>query len=98
MLEMIETISENPICPHCEKELSRIFAKKIKQYSESRQLYSFADYMAEAHSKRVGLLAAFINGAREFCTRRGISYLMANTEVPVDQLVGNYLRKRGLVR
>ncbi len=43
-------------------------------------------------------LAAFIDGAREFCTRRGMMYLMANTEMPVDQLVTKYLRERGLVR
>ena len=43
-------------------------------------------------------LAAFVDGAREFCTRRGMNYLMANTNVPVETLVGNYLRKRGLVR
>lgn len=43
-------------------------------------------------------LAAFLDGAREFCTRRGIHYLMANTDIPVDQLVSSYLRKRGLVR
>ena len=43
-------------------------------------------------------LAAFISGAQEFCTRRGIHYLMANTSIPVDQLVSSYLRRRGLVR
>ena len=43
-------------------------------------------------------LASFLENAREFCTRRGIHYLMANTNVPVDQLVSSYLRKRGLVR
>jgi uncharacterized protein (DUF58 family) len=43
-------------------------------------------------------LAAFIDGAREFCTRRGMNYLMANSATPVDQLVANYLRRRGLVR
>ena len=43
-------------------------------------------------------LAAFLDGAREFCTRRGMSYMMTSTETPVDQLVSNYLRKRGLVR
>ena len=43
-------------------------------------------------------LASFVDGAREFCTRRGMSYLLANTNVPVETLVGNYLRKRGLVR
>ena len=43
-------------------------------------------------------LAAFIDGAREFCTRRGINYLMTSTRTPVDQLVSSYLRQRGLVK
>lgn len=43
-------------------------------------------------------LAGFVDGAREFCTRRGMSYLMTSTDTPVDQLVGSYLRQRGLVR
>ena len=43
-------------------------------------------------------LAAFVNGAREFCTRRGMNYTMASSDTPVEQLVANYLRKRGLVR
>ena len=43
-------------------------------------------------------LASFIDGAREFCARRGMNYLMTSTETPVEKLVANYLRKRGLVR
>jgi len=43
-------------------------------------------------------LAGFIDGAREFCTRRGMSYLMTSTDTPVDKLVSNYLRQRGLVK
>lgn len=43
-------------------------------------------------------LAAFVDGAKDYCTRRGMSYLMVSTETPVDKLVGTYLRKRGLVR
>jgi uncharacterized protein (DUF58 family) len=43
-------------------------------------------------------LATFVDGAREFCTRRGMSYLMVSTQTPVETLVGSYLRKRGLVR
>ncbi|REK17525.1 MAG: DUF58 domain-containing protein [Planctomycetota bacterium] len=43
-------------------------------------------------------LGAFVDGAREFCNRRGMHYLLASNQVPVDQLVSNYLRKRGLVR
>ncbi len=43
-------------------------------------------------------LAGFIEGAREFCTRRGINYLMTSTATPVDQVVSGYLRRKGLVR
>jgi uncharacterized protein (DUF58 family) len=43
-------------------------------------------------------LAAFVDSARDFCNRRGMNYLLANTQVPVDQLIASYLRKRGLVR
>lgn len=43
-------------------------------------------------------LAAFVQGARDFCTRRGMSYVMTSSQTPVEQLVSTYLRKRGLVR
>jgi uncharacterized protein (DUF58 family) len=43
-------------------------------------------------------VAAFVDGAREFCVRRGMTYLMASTDTSVETLVANYLRKRGLVR
>lgn len=43
-------------------------------------------------------LAAFIHGAREFCGRRGMNYLLTRTDVPVEQLVTKYLRQRGLVK
>jgi uncharacterized protein (DUF58 family) len=43
-------------------------------------------------------LAAFVDGAREFCARRGMNYLMTSTRTPVDQLVSNYLRQRGLTK
>ena len=43
-------------------------------------------------------VAAFIDGARDYCTRRGMVYLMTSTETPVEKLVSNYLRGRGLIR
>jgi uncharacterized protein (DUF58 family) len=43
-------------------------------------------------------LAAFIDGAKSFCNRRGMSYLLARNDLPVDQLVTRYLRTRGLIR
>jgi uncharacterized protein (DUF58 family) len=43
-------------------------------------------------------LAAFVESAKEFCTRRGIVYLLARNDVPVERLIQGYLRERGLVR
>jgi len=43
-------------------------------------------------------LAAFVDRARDFCTRRGMIYLLARNEVPVEDLISGYLRTRGLVR
>jgi uncharacterized protein (DUF58 family) len=43
-------------------------------------------------------LASFIDGARGFCTKRGMAYMLAQNQLPVEQLIGNYLRQRGLVR
>jgi uncharacterized protein (DUF58 family) len=43
-------------------------------------------------------LGAFVSGAQEFCNRRGMNYLLANNQTPVKDLIGSYLRRRGLVR
>ena len=43
-------------------------------------------------------LESFCSGARDFCNRRGITYLFTTNEQPFDRLILNYLRERGLVR
>lgn len=43
-------------------------------------------------------LAAFIEQARRFCAQRGMTYLMASSDQGADELVGKYLRERGLIR
>lgn len=43
-------------------------------------------------------LNSFINGAKDFCNRRGMVYMLANNKLPVEQLIVHYLRERGLVR
>jgi len=43
-------------------------------------------------------LAAFIDGVKIFCNRRGMSYLLARNDLPVEQLVTRYLRTRGLIK
>ena len=43
-------------------------------------------------------LNAFVAGAKDFCNRRGMVYILANNQLPLEQLVVHYLRERGLVR
>jgi uncharacterized protein (DUF58 family) len=43
-------------------------------------------------------LSAFLASIREFCTKRGINYLPVDNQLPVEQLIGKYLRERGLLR
>ncbi len=43
-------------------------------------------------------LQAYCQSLREFCTRRGVTYLFTSTEVAFDQLVLSYLRRRGLIK
>lgn len=41
---------------------------------------------------------AFCASVRDFCTRRGISYLFTTNQLPFEQLILTYLRQRGLVK
>lgn len=43
-------------------------------------------------------LDSFTAGAQEFCSRRGMNYLLTSTDRPVEELMTTWLRKRGLVR
>jgi len=43
-------------------------------------------------------LQAYCESIREYCTRRGIAYLMTPTNHPFETLILNYLRQRGLLR
>jgi hypothetical protein len=43
-------------------------------------------------------LARFLRRASEYCSKRGMTYLMTTTDRPPEQLIGGYLRQRGLVR
>ncbi|WP_435016773.1 DUF58 domain-containing protein [Tundrisphaera sp. TA3] len=43
-------------------------------------------------------LNAFVGGLKEFCSKRGITYIFTTNQAPFDKLVLNYLRERGLVR
>lgn len=41
---------------------------------------------------------AFIEGAKHFCSRRAITYVLARTDTPIEELVTDYLQKRGVIR
>ena len=43
-------------------------------------------------------LGAFVSSARESCHRRGMTHVLTSSSAGVDQLVLNFLRRRGLVR
>jgi uncharacterized protein (DUF58 family) len=43
-------------------------------------------------------LQAYCQELKDYCTRRGITYLFTSTRVPFDLLVLTYLRQRGLLR
>lgn len=38
-MELIETTSEKPICPHCEKPVGRVLANRLKSKLGVRYLY-----------------------------------------------------------
>jgi uncharacterized protein (DUF58 family) len=43
-------------------------------------------------------LKAFVGGLKEWCTKRGITYIFTTNHNPFDKLILNYLRERGLVK
>ncbi|MFQ5805467.1 MAG: DUF58 domain-containing protein [Phycisphaerae bacterium] len=49
-------------------------------------------------NKYKAMLTAYCSELKDYCTRRGITYLFTNTRVPFDTLVLSYLRQRGLLR
>ena len=42
-------------------------------------------------------LNAFVGGLKDWCTKRGITYIFTTNQNPFDKLILNYLRERGLV-
>ncbi len=43
-------------------------------------------------------LQSYCTELKDYCTRRGVTYLFTGTQVPFDALVLSYLRQRGLIR
>ncbi|MCH7632498.1 MAG: hypothetical protein IIB59_04730 [Planctomycetes bacterium] len=43
-------------------------------------------------------LQAYCESIKQYCTRRGVSYMFTSTDVPFDQIVLSYFRQRGLIQ
>lgn len=43
-------------------------------------------------------LNSFVGGLKQWCTKRGITYIFTTNHNPFDKLILNYLRERGLVK
>jgi uncharacterized protein (DUF58 family) len=43
-------------------------------------------------------LEAYCQSIRDYCSKRGVNYMLTSTDVDFEQLVLNYMRRRGLVR
>jgi uncharacterized protein (DUF58 family) len=43
-------------------------------------------------------LEGFVGGLKEWCTRRGISYVLTRTDQSFERLILTYLRQRGLIK
>ena len=43
-------------------------------------------------------LNGFVGGLKDWCTKRGITYIFTTNQNPFDKLILNYLRERGLVK
>ena len=43
-------------------------------------------------------LASYCAAVKDFCTRRGITYLFTTNQIAFERLILNYLRDRGLVK
>ncbi len=43
-------------------------------------------------------LSTFVGSAQEYCSKRGMNYMLVNNQTPVEELISKYLRKRGVVR
>ena len=87
---VIHTLSAEELDPDVKGDLRLIDAEDL----DEAEITSSAPLLKRYRQT----LSAFVEGARQFCTRRGMNYVLASNQVPVDQLVSSYLRTRGLVR
>ncbi len=89
-LYAIQTLSPDEIDPPLAGDLKLIDVEDgdVAEVTVTQQL--LARYKAN--------LTTYCQELKDYCSRRGITYLFTSTRVPFDALVLSYLRQRGLIR
>lgn len=89
-LYVIQTLSPEEIDPPLAGDLKLVDVEddEVAEVTISKPLLD----------KYKAMLTGFCTDLKNYCTRRGITYLFTSTRVPFDSLVLTYLRQRGLVR
>ncbi|MEX0866000.1 MAG: DUF58 domain-containing protein, partial [Pirellulales bacterium] len=87
---VVQVLSREEIEPELQGDLRLVDCED----GDVAEITASAPLLARYHDT----LNAFVGGVRDFCTRRGMSHVLAANDVPVDRMVANYLRKQGLVR
>jgi uncharacterized protein (DUF58 family) len=87
---VIHLLSQEELAPEVKGDLKLVDCEDHDEADITVSAPLLARYQRTLHE--------FTQGAREFCTRRGIQYLLADNRMPVQKLVAHHLRRRGLVR
>ena len=87
---VIHVLSQEEVEPELVGDLRLVDAEDDDEAEISVSAPLLARYKAN--------LNAFVGGMKEWCTRRGITYIFTTNHNPFDKLILNYLRERGLVR
>ena len=89
-LYAIQMLSPQELSPRLEGDLKLI---DVEDADEAEVTISAA--LVEYYKKN---LAAYCSELRAFCRRRGATYALTNSGEPIEPLMLNYLRRRGLLR
>jgi len=86
---VIQVLSEEEKNPEVQGHLELLDAE-----TQERQEVTVSDGLLKQYRRT---LETFCGGLRDWCTSRGMNYLATSTGVPIETLLLNYLRQRGLL-
>jgi uncharacterized protein (DUF58 family) len=89
-LYVIQTLSPEEIDPPLTGDL-----KLIDVEDEDKAEVTISAPLLKKYKQ---MLTAYCTELKDYCVRRGVTYLFTSTRVPFDTLVLSYLRQRGLIR